>query len=149
MGEKLGLQREGETAFIDAYLRTVRTLPGRGRFRTGVSLREPFKEPLELSRSEDRFVLFVSFPYFGGSSEGIALGPESESVNLLDFKRLVVDVPAHKAPASKEERDSEWEISAEEGGDSIGKILVHQARYMIFDNCKLYALAYYKHQNFY
>ena len=136
MGEKLGLQREGETAFMDAYLRTVRTLPGRGRFRTGVSLREPFKEPLELSRSEDRFVLFVSFPYFGGSSEGIALGPESESVNLLDFKRLGVELPDRSALVSEENND-------------LGEILVHQARYMIFDNCKLYALAYYKHQIFY
>ena len=136
MGEKLGLQRESETAFMDAYLRTVRTLPGRGRFRTGVSLREPFKEPLELSRSEDRFVLFVSFPYFGGSSEGIALGPESESVNLLDFKRLGVDLPDRSAMVSGE-------------SNGVGEILVHQERYMIFDNCKLYALAYYKHQNFY
>ena len=134
MGEKLGLQREGETAFMDAYSRRVRTLPGRGRFRTGVSLREPFKEPLQLSKSgssEDRFILFVSFPYFGESSEAVEFfGPESESVKLLDFKCLGLNLPRGRDPTSKE------------GRDDIGEILVHQARYMIFDNRELYALAY-------
>ena len=126
------------------YLRRVRKLPGHGRFRTGISLRAPLGKPSESSQpssSEARFILFVSFPYFGGSSEGIALDSESESVNLLDFKGLGVDVPAHRAPAGGGGRGSVREISAEEEGDSIGKILVHQARYMIFDNCKLYSFA--------
>ena len=144
MGEKLGLLREGETAFMDAYSQRVRTLPGRGRFRTGVSLREPFKEPSQLAKSgssEAGFILFVSFPYFGKYSEGVEFGPESESVKLLDFKRLGLDLPARRAPASMEERDYIQEISGEERGDP-GEILVHQARYMIFDNSKLCALAY-------
>ena len=102
MGEKLGLQREGETAFMDAYLQTVRTLPGRGRFRTGVLLREPFKEPLELSRSEDRFVLFVSFPYFGISSEKIILGREKESLKLLDSRLLGIDARDRRVEVSEE-----------------------------------------------
>ena len=86
MAEKLGLQREGETTFMDEYLRRVRELPGGERFRTGVSLRASFKESSDLPKlgtpesfelgsprlpklgsSEDRFILFVSFPYFGGS----------------------------------------------------------------------------------
>jgi len=159
---------------MDAYSKRVRALPGKGQFRTGVSLRAPFKEPSdkkpsgkepsdkepsdkepsgkepsgkepsdkkspESPKSEDRFILFVSFPYFGGSSEGVPLGPESESVKLLDFKRLGLDVPARRAPVSEEEGD---DISAEEDRDDIGEILVHQARYMIFDNCKQCALAY-------
>ncbi|PUU79838.1 hypothetical protein B9Z19DRAFT_788872 [Tuber borchii] len=134
MGEKLGLQKEGETTFIGPYLERVRELPGQGRFRTGVSLLVPFKEPAELSRSESRFILFASFPYFGGSSQGIVLDSESESVKLLDFKRLGLDLPSRRTPAGKEERDDIREISAEEEKDDIGKILVHQARYMIFDN---------------
>ena len=128
MGEKLGLLKGGDTAFIDAYLQRVRALPGRGRFGTGVSLRAPFKKPSELSGpgpSEDRFILFVSFPYFGGSSKEIALGPESESVKLLDFKRVEFDVSNPSTAVSEEERDD------------LEEILVHQARYMIFDNCKL------------
>ncbi|PUU79857.1 hypothetical protein B9Z19DRAFT_1124564 [Tuber borchii] len=95
------------------------------RFGTGVSLRAPSKKPSELSGpgpSEDRFVLFVSFPYFGGSSKKITLDPESESVKLLDFKRLGVGAPGRGAVVSEEERDD------------VGEILVHQARYMIFDN---------------
>ena len=127
MGEKLGLLREGETAFMSAYLQRVRALPGRGRFRTGVSLRIPFKEPSEScwpGSPEDRFILFVSFPYFGGSSE-IRLGPESESVKLLDFKRVEFDVSNPSTAVSEGERDD------------LEEILVHQARYMIFDNCKL------------
>ena len=133
MGEKLGLQRKGETAFMDAYSRRVRTLPGRERFRTGISLREPFKEPSQLPKSgssEDRFILFVSFPYFGEPIEGVEFGPESESVKLSDFKYLGLDLPPHRVSVSKEERDD------------IGEILVHQARYMIFDNCELHDLAY-------
>ena len=133
MGAKLGLPREDGTAFMSAHLQRVRALPGDGRFRTGVSLRAPFKEPSELSRSgssEDRFILFVSFPYFGESSEGVKFGSESESIELLDFKRLGFDLPHRKGPANKEERDD------------IGEILVHQARYMIFDNCELHDLAY-------
>jgi len=113
---------------MDAHLQRVGDLPGRGRFRTGISLRAPFNKPSELSglgQSEDRFILFASFPYFGESSEGTTLGPESESVKLLDFKRLGVGLPDRKAEASEEE------------GGGLGEILVHQARYMIFDNCKL------------
>ena len=143
MAEKLGLEKEGETAFMDGYLHRVRELPGRERFRTGVSLRAPFKEPsgfpklgspepLRLGSSqlpkpgspEDRFILFVSFPYFGKSNGGNPLDPENESVGLLDFKRLGVDSPNRRVVEKAE-------------GDDIGKMLVHQARYMIFDNCKL------------
>ena len=133
MGERLGLPKEGETAFMVAYLQRLRTLPGHGRFSTGVSLRAPFKELSEAARqgsSEDRFILFVSFPYFGKASENITLGPESESVGLLDFKRLGVSDPDPRV------------VPSEERGP-IGKILVHQARYMIFDNCKLYFFAYF------
>ena len=128
MGEKLGLLREGETAFMSAYLQRVRALPGRGRFRTGVSLRIPFKEPSEgcwPGSPEDRFIIFVSFPYFGGSSE-IMLDSESESVKLLDFKHVGFDV-SNRSTA----------VSEQEERDDIDEILVHQARYMIFDNCKL------------
>ncbi|KAG0641318.1 hypothetical protein HOY80DRAFT_883382 [Tuber brumale] len=124
IGEKLGLQKEGETAFTDAHLQRVQALPGRKRFRTGISLRVPFKEPSELSvsgSSEDRFILFVSFPYFG-KSYSIGLDEKSESVRLLDFKRLGVGDPHRGGAAS------------EEGGDGLEGILVHQARYMIFDN---------------
>ena len=138
MAQKLGLQHEGETAFMDAYSRRVRALLGDGHFRTGVSLRALFKELPELPRpgsSEDRFILFVSFPYFGGSSQEIAWNSESESVKLLDFKRLGLGLPARRAPASEEERDEIEEVPGEEGGGA-GEILVHQARYMIFDNCK-------------
>jgi len=131
MGEKLGLLEEGETAFMDAHSRRVRALPGRGRFRTGISSQVPSKKPPGLSKSgssEDRFTLFVSLPYFGESSGSILLGPESESVRLLDFKHLGADIPSPRAVMAKEKI-----------GD-MGEILVHQARYMIFDNCKLYFL---------
>ena len=129
MGEKLGFQRKGETAFMDAYLRRVRELPGQGRFRTGISLLAPCKGPrsLELPKpgsSEDRIILFVSFPYFGESSEEIELGPESETVKLLDFGRLGIGVPYRSSAVS-------WERRAHQG-----EILVHQARYMVFDNSK-------------
>ena len=143
MGEKLGLLREGGTAFMSAYLQRVRALPGRGRFRTGVSLRIPFKKLSEScwpGSPEDRFILFVSFPYFGGSSE-IRLGPESESVKLSDFKRLGVGAPDRRAIESEEEKDDTKQISVGEERD-VGEILVHQARYMIFDNCKLCFFAY-------
>ena len=144
MAEKLGLQKEGETSFMDGYLHRVRKLPGRERFRTGVSLRAPFKKTSgfpklgspeslklgssqlpKLGSSEDRFILFVSFPYFGGSIQEIPLGLENESVGLLDFKRLGVDAPDRRVAV----------MMSEEERDDIGKILVHQARYMIFDNC--------------
>ena len=150
---------------MDAYSQRVRALPGCERFRTGISLRAPLGEPSELSRlgpSEDRFILFVLFPYFGESSGEVTLGPESESVKLLDFKRLGVSVPSHMVEAEERddiseiamggERDDKREISVGEEqddirnisvGDDIGKILVHQARYMIFGNRKQYALAYY------
>ena len=136
MAEKLGLQRGGETTLMRACLQRVRALPGHGRFRTGVSLRAPFEPPSELSRSgssEDRFILFVSFPYFGQSSEKIKLDLESESVKLLEFKRLGTGVRGRRAAASREGSDDIREISVEKR-----EILVHQARYMIFDNCKLY-----------
>ena len=100
MGEKLGLQREGETGLMDAHSQRVQALPGNGRFRTGISFRIPFKKPGNpptSSLSEDRFILFVSFPYFGKSSDDFALGQESESVGLLDFKRLEVDIPKDEA----------------------------------------------------
>jgi len=165
MAEKLGLQRGGETTFMGAYLGRVRALPGHERFRTGVSLRVPLKEPSELLKSdssdppkpdpsdplksdspdplkpdssgppkavssEDRLFLFVSFPYFGISSEKIALDRRRESLKLLDFRLLGVDV-----------RDRRVEVSGE-GEAVMGEILVHQARYMIFDNCELCALSY-------
>ncbi|PUU79855.1 hypothetical protein B9Z19DRAFT_1080740 [Tuber borchii] len=125
MGARLGLLREGGTAFMSAHLQRAGALPGRGRFRTGISLLAPFKRPSEFSErnpSRDRIILFVSFPYFGGSSEEIGLDPESESVLLMDFRRLGIDVPHDRVGVRENERDN------------IGKILVHQARYMIFDN---------------
>ena len=142
MAEKLGLQKEHETTFMSAYLERVRALPGQGGFRTGISLRAPFKEPSKLPKLgssempepdslEDRFILFISFPYFGISSEKIALDRQRESLKLMDFRLLGVDV-----------RDRRVEVGWERGAE-IGEILVHQARYMVFDNCKLYALAYY------
>jgi len=51
----------------------------------------------------DRFVLFVPFPYLGGSSKGITLGPESEGVKLLDSKGLGVDAPNCRTLVSEEE----------------------------------------------
>ena len=134
MGEKLGLPKDGKTTFMEAYLQRIRALPGREQFRTGISLWAPLGEPSKLPQSgssEARIILFVSFPYFGGSGKEITLGPKSESVKLLDFKRLGAGSPSGKAVASEEE---------ERGG--IGKPLVHQARYMVFDNCKLCSLAY-------
>ena len=150
MAEKFGLQREGETTFMDEYLPRIRELPGSSRFRTGVSLLESFVEQSYLPNpgsleslksgsshlpkpgsSEDRFILFVSLPYFGRSTEKIPPDPNNESVGLLDFKRLGVDAPSRRALAKGEEER-----------DDIGKILVHQARYMVFDNCKLYFSAY-------
>ncbi|KAG0638286.1 hypothetical protein HOY80DRAFT_923041 [Tuber brumale] len=125
IGEKLSLQKDGEAAFMDAHLLRVQALPGCERFRTGISLRVPFKKPPELSRSdlpEDISTLFISVPYLGKYTSRIQLGPESESVRLLDFGRLGADVPYRGVGASEEE------------GDDIGEILVHQARYMIFDN---------------
>ncbi|KAG0638284.1 hypothetical protein HOY80DRAFT_1079318 [Tuber brumale] len=125
IGEKLSLQKEGETTFMDAHLQGVQALPGRERFRTGISLRVPFNKPPELPRSdlpEDRSTLFISVPYLGKCTSRIRLGPESESVRHLDFKLLGANVPYCRVGASEEE------------GDDIGEILVHQARYMIFDN---------------
>ena len=141
MAERLGLQKEGETAFMGAHLERVRALPGQERFRTGVSLWTPFKELSKLPKSgsselpepgssDDRFILFVSFPYFGISSEKIALDRERESLKLINFRLLGVDVRDRRVEVG-------WEGEAE-----IEEILVHQARYMIFDNCKLYVIAY-------
>jgi len=119
--------------FGDAHSKRVRALPGRERFGTGISLRVPSKKPSDLPKSsspEDRITLFVSFPYFGRSSSSIPLGPEGESVRLLDFKRLGVCVP-----------DGSTAVIGEEEGD-IGGILIHQTRYMVFDNCMIYFLSY-------
>ncbi|KAG0641316.1 hypothetical protein HOY80DRAFT_1135348 [Tuber brumale] len=130
MVAKLGLSNP--TTFGETHSKRVLALPGHEDFRTGISLRVPFKEPLKSSKSgssEDRSTLFVSFPYFGKSSSNTPLGPEGESVKLLDFKRLGIHVPEHRDVVREEEEDE-----AEEEGDDIGKILVHQARYMIFDN---------------
>ena len=135
MGEKLGLLRGDGADFMGAYLQRVQRLPGRGRFRTGISLRAPFKglsgfpksRSLELPEPgslEDRFILFVSFPYFGESSKKITLDPESETVRLLDFGSSVIDVPDRSSVAGWEERADR------------GEILVHQARYMVFDSSK-------------
>ena len=126
MAQELHLQNAA--TFGDAHSKRVLALPGRERFRTGISLRVPAKKSSELSKSgpwEDRFILFVSFPYLGKSGSITSLGPESESVELLDFKRLGAEVPDRSAAVSRE------------GKDDIGEILVHQARYMIFDNCKI------------
>ena len=119
--------------FWDAHSKRALTLPGRGRFRTGFSLRVPSKNPLELAKpgsSGARITLFVSFPYFGKSSRSIPLAPESESVELLDFKRPGTDAPDRSSVVSEGDKDDK------------GEILVHQARYMIFDNRKLYFFAY-------
>ena len=156
MAEKLGVKKKGEAAFMGGYLKSVRELPGREGFRTGISLRASFKEPSDLPKSdssqlsrlgpsEDRFILFVSFPYFGRSSEKITLSPKSESVKLLDFKRLGVGISDRNPGMSEERRDYIEEASVEERGISVeeGEILVHQAQYMLFDNSKLYAHACY------
>jgi len=118
--------------FGEAHSKRALALPGRGRFRTGFSFRVPLKNPSELASgsSGDRITFFVSFPYFGKSSSGIPLGPESESIELLDFDNLGADVPDNSAVMSKEDETDK------------GEIFVHQARYMIFDNCKPYLLAY-------
>jgi len=123
-----GLHLPNPATFGEAHSKRVLTLPGRGSFRTGFTLRVPPKNPSQLAKpdsSEDRITLFVSFPYFGKSSSSIPLGPESESVEILDFKSLGVDVPDRSDVESPEDKDT-------------GRILVHQARYMIFDNCELY-----------
>ena len=139
MAEKLGLKEEGETAFMGGHLKRVRELPGREGFRTGISLRAPFKEPSDSHNSGssgDRFILFASFPYFGRSSQNVILSTKSESVKLKDFKRLAVDVPDREPGVGEERRDYIGGISVEEG-----EILVHQAQYMLFDNSKLYTHA--------
>jgi len=118
--------------FGEAHSKRVLALPGRGNFRTGFSLRVPPGNHSEFSKpglSADRITLFVSFPYFGQAGSSIPLGPESESVKLLDFKRLEVDVPDRRAVVNPED-------------EAIADILVHQARYMIFDNRKLCCFPY-------
>ncbi|CUS12894.1 unnamed protein product [Tuber aestivum] len=123
MAEKLGLPNAN--TFKDAHSKRVQKLPGRGGFRTGISLRVPFKSQSSLfgsGSSQDRLMLFVSFPYFGKSSREIQLGAESESVRLLDFKRLGAHSPSGRPRVPRG------------GRTEIGEILVHQARYMIFDN---------------
>ena len=127
MAKELHLQNAD--TFGDTHLKRALALPGRGRFRTGISLRVPAKKLSVLVKpgsSEDKIALFVSFPYFGESSGEITLGPESESVKLLDFKHIGFDV-SNRSTA----------VSEQEERDDIDEILVHQARYMIFDNCKL------------
>ena len=122
------LRLPNPATFGDAHSKRVSTLPGRERFRTGFLLRVPSVNPSKLAKSgssEDRITLFVSFPYFGKSGSSIPLGPESESVELLYFKRLGVDVPGRSAVVSEGDKDD------------LPEILVHQARYMIFDNRKL------------
>ena len=160
MAEKLGLKEEGKADFMGGCLKRVRELPGREGFRTGISLQAYFKEPSDLfnpgppespksGSSKDRFILFASFPYFGRCGQNVILSPKSESVKLMDFKRLGVDVPDCKPGVSGEGRDYIGEISVEEGismeeeGISVeeGEILVHQAQYMLFDNSKLYTHA--------
>jgi len=126
------LHLRNPATFGEAHSKRVQALPGRGRFRTGFSLRVPPKNQSGLANpgpSEDRITLFVSFPYSGKASSSIPLGPESESVELLDFRSLGVDVPDRRAVANPEDKD-------------IGGILVHQARYMIFDNRRLYSSPY-------
>jgi len=118
--------------FGEAHSKRVLALPGRGRFRTGFLLWVPPKNPSELAKSgssEDRITFFVSFPYFGKSGSSTPLGPESESVELLDFKNLGVDVPDRRAVVSRKGKD-------------VGGIIVHQERYMIFDNRRLYSSPY-------
>ena len=120
---------------MDKCLQGVPKLPGPGNFRTGISLRASFEEPSglpEAGSSEDRFILFVSFPYFGESSKGEKLDSECESVKLREFKRLGVGVRGRGAPVARGEGNDTRETSVEKG-----EILVHQARYMVFDNCKL------------
>jgi len=147
MAEKLGF----EAAFMQAYSQRVRELPGHGRFRTGISLRAPFKRLSESpgdSSSEDRFILFLSFPYFGRYSKGVGPSLESESVTLLNFKRLKVHASDRSTPVSEGDGgdrgkapskggDDKGKTQAEKERADIGEILVHQARYMIFDNRKL------------
>jgi len=128
------------TTFGDAHSKRVLSLPGREKFRTGISLRVPSKKPLEPSKSgslEDRTILFVSFPYFGESRKWVEFGHKRESVTLLEFKRLGVGVRGRRGAFGQE-------VSDDIGGISVkkGDILVHQARYMIFDNSKLYLFAY-------
>lgn len=135
MGEKLGLQRKGETTFMNQYAQRIRALPGRRFFRTGISSLAPLKKSSELSRpcsSGDRFILMVSFPYFGEASEKVTLCPRSESVKLLDFKRLGLGAPDCTTVRCKAEIDYAGGLLVD-----IGDTLVHQVRYMIFDNRKL------------
>ncbi|PWW79097.1 hypothetical protein C7212DRAFT_153698 [Tuber magnatum] len=116
--------REIATAFAVSHKDKVLSLPGQACFRTGILLRAPFKKQSGLSKSdspEDRFMLFVSFPYLGNYSTGVQPGPDSESARLLEFKREGDNVPDH-------------DVKIEEKGNYLGEILVHQARYMIFDN---------------
>jgi len=143
---------------MDSYSQRALESPGRGRFRIGISLRPAFTRPSGPSRSGssgDRFILLVSFPYFGGSSEKIKLGPESESVKLLDFKPLEVGVHAQRGVVGKEKKDGEEKKDGKKKKDGKrkdgtreipveeGEMLVHQARYMIFDNCQLYLSVYF------
>jgi len=134
MGEKLCLQKKGETAFMDEYAQRIRALPGRGCFTTGISSLAPFKKSSELSMSsssKDNFILFVSFPYFGEASEKAILCLRSESVKLSDFRRLGLGAPDCTTVICKQEVDYTTGIQVDSGD-----ALVHQARYMIFDNCK-------------
>ena len=42
------------------------------------------------------------FPYLGKSNSSIQLGPESESVRLLDFKHLGIDAPGRSVVSGGE-----------------------------------------------
>lgn len=73
-----------------------------------------------------------SFPYLGGSSETIKLGPESESIKLMDLKSKGIGVPGQRAGLGKEKKGDTKEIRVTV---EQGEMFVHQERYMIFDNC--------------
>ncbi|CUS12902.1 unnamed protein product [Tuber aestivum] len=148
MAAGLHLPSEPDSTFGKAHSGRVLGLPGPKDFKTGISLRAPFKEPSEVPKSglsEGRFILFASFPYFGEHDRNVPLGARSEreSVRLLEFKRLGARVPGRRASAGKQkgkekegenEKEEVGEDEVEEERDDIGDILVHQARYMIFDN---------------
>ncbi|PWW79092.1 hypothetical protein C7212DRAFT_355230 [Tuber magnatum] len=115
MAERLHLP--SARTFRDAHLTRLEALSGHREFRTGISLLAPSKSS-KSTQSEDKFSLFVSYPYFGESDGKIDLDARSESVRLSDFRRL----GAHDGAGPR------W------GRTEKAEVLVHQARYMIFDN---------------
>ncbi|CUS12892.1 unnamed protein product [Tuber aestivum] len=125
MAYRLRLLSDAELDFWVSHKESVLALPGDGYFRTGILFSVPLERLLGLGTppsSEDRFTLFVSFPYLGNSAIGFRPGFRSESVGLLDFKTLGV------RPLDRGDVRSEGER------DDIREIVVHQARYMIIDN---------------